>query len=261
MAIKEFGGKTRPSFLKHVNNNEIKIEQSKSGQWKVKIIDKIKQGIRPKSVWTDSKYDASSHGTKLLKNLFEGQKVFSYPKSIYAVKDVIEILSERGGDDIILDFFAGSGTTAHAVLELNKQDNGNRQFILVEQMDYVESVTVPRVKKVIEKQGGGDFIYCELMPYNQAYMDKIQTAQSSEELVALWQDIAENSFLNWYVNAETPQEAIDDFNAIDDLEAQKHLLAELLDKNQLYVNLSEIEDADFKVSEADKTLNKAFYGE
>ena len=251
--------KTRPSFLKHVSNNEIKIEQSKSGQWKVKIIDKIKKGTRPKSVWTDSKYDASSHGTKLLKNLFEGQKVFSYPKSIYAVKDVIEILSERGGDDIILDFFAGSGTTAHAVLELNEQDSGNRQFILVEQMAYVESVTVPRVKKVIRKQDSGDFIYCELMQYNQTYMDKIQAAQSSEELVELWRDIAENSFLNWYVNAETPQEAMDDFNAIDDLEAQKHLLAELLDKNQLYVNLSEIEDADFAVSAEGKVLNKVFY--
>ena len=113
----------------------------------------------------------------------------------------------------------------------------------------------------MRKQAGGNFIYCELMPYNQTYMDKIQTAQSSEELVALWQDIAENSFLNWYVNAETPEEAINDFNAIDDLEAQKHLLAELLDKNQLYVNLSEIEDADFVVSEEDKTLNRAFYGE
>ena len=128
-------------------------------------------------------------------------------------------------------------------------------------MDYVESVTVPRVKKVIEKQGDSDFIYCELMQYNQAYMDKIQTAQSSEELVALWHDIAENSFLNWYVNAENPEEAILDFIAIDDLEAQKHLLAELLDKNQLYVNLSEIEDADFAVSAEDKTLNRAFYGE
>ena len=253
--------KTRPSFLKHVNDNEIKIEQSQSGQWKVKIIDKIKKGTRPKSVWTDSKYDASSHGTKLLKNLFEGQKVFSYPKSIYAVKDVIEILSEKGGDDIILDFFAGSGTTAHAVLELNEKDRGSRQFILVEQMDYVESVTVPRVEKVIEKQDGGDFTYCELMEYNQAYMDKIQAAQSSEELVALWQDITENSFLNWYVNEEMPQEAVEDFIAIDDLEAQKNLLVELLNKNQLYVNLSEIEDADFAVSEEDKTLNKKFYGE
>ena len=190
---------------------KIKIERNKSGLWKVKIIDKIKEGTRPKSVWTASRYDASSHGTKLLKNIFEGQKVFSYPKSIHAVKDIIEILTEKGGDDIILDFFAGSGTTAHAVLELNKQDNGDRKFILIEQMDYVESVTVPRVEKVMEKPGNDDFIYCELMQYNQAYIDKIQSAQSSEELVARWQDIAENSFLNWYVNAEMPEDAIDDF--------------------------------------------------
>ena len=126
-------------------------------------------------------------------------------------------------------------------------------------MDYVESVTVPRVKKVMEWQGGGDFIYCELMQYNQAYMDRIQAAQSSEELVALWRDIAENSFLNWYVNEQMPQEAVDDFIAIEDLEAQKNLLVELLDKNQLYVNLSEIADADFGVSAEDKALNKAFY--
>ena len=253
--------KTRPSFLKHVNDNEIKIEQNKSGQWKVKIIDKIKEGTRPKSVWTDSKYDASSHGTKLLKNLFEGQKVFSYPKSIHAVKDVIEIFTEKGRDDIILDFFAGSGTTAHAVLELNKKDSGNRQFILAEQMDYIENVTVPRVEKVMENQGNGDFIYCELMSYNQVYMDRIQSAQSSEELVTLWQDIAENAFLNWYVNPEMPEEAAKDFIAINGIEKQKHLLAELLDKNQLYVNLSEIEDADFEVNDADKALNKKFYGD
>ena len=99
------------------------------------------------------------------------------------------------------------------------------------------------------------------MQYNQAYMDKIQAAQSSEELVALWQDIAENSFLNWYVNEKMPEEAVNDFIAIGDLAAQKHLLAEQLDKNQLYVNLSEIEDADFEVSDEDKALNKAFYGE
>ena len=253
--------KTRPSFLKHVNDNEIKIEQNKSGQWKVKIIDKIKEGTRPKSVWTDSRYDASSHGTKLLKNLFEGQKVFSYPKSIHAVKDIIEIFTEKGGDDMILDFFAGSGTTAHAILELNKKDNGSLQFILVEQMDYVENVTVPRVEKAMKKENIGDFIYCELMQYNQAYMDKIQSAQSSEALVALWRDIAENAFLNWYVNPEMPEEAISNFIAIGDVEKQKHLLAELLDKNQLYVNLSEIEDADFEVSAEDKVLNKAFYGE
>ena len=128
-------------------------------------------------------------------------------------------------------------------------------------MDYIENVTVPRVEKVMENQGNGDFIYCELMSYNQVYMDKIQSAQSSEVFVALWRNIAENAFLNWYVNPEMPEEAIKDFIAIGDVEKQKHLLAELLDKNQLYVNLSEIEDADFEVSDTDKALNKKFYGD
>lgn len=85
----------------------------------------------------------------------------------------------------------------------------------------------------------------------------------SEALVALWRDITENSFLNWYVNPESPEDAVKDFIEIgqgeNGLEKQKKLLMELLDKNQLYVNLSEIEDADFGVSEEDTVLNRAFY--
>ena len=204
----------------------------------------------------------NADGKNELRDLM-GEDTFSFPKPTSLLKEIIlgATFFKKDKDAIILDFHAGSGTAAHAVLELNKQDNGDRKFILVEQMDYVESVTVPRVEKVMNKEGSGDFIYCELMQYNQAYMDKIQAAQSSEELVALWRDIAKNAFLNWYVNPEIPEEAINDFIAINDVEKQKYLLAELLDKNQLYVNLSEIEDADFEVSEADKALNKAFYGQ
>ena len=98
------------------------------------------------------------------------------------------------------------------------------------------------------------------MPYNAAFVERIQKAQSTEELVQIWREMAKESFLNWYVNAEKPEEAISDFVAIDNLEKQKSLLVELLDKNQLYVNLSEIEDEDFCVSDADKELNCAFYG-
>ena len=201
-------------------------------------------------------------GKNELKDLM-GEDIFAFPKPTALLKEIILGASffKKDKDAIVLDFHAGSGTTAHAVLELNKQDNGNRKFILVEQMDYVENVTIPRVEKVMKKENIGDFIYCELMEYNQAYMNKIQSAHSSEALVTLWRDIAENAFLNWYVNPEIPEEAINDFIAIDDVEKQRHLLAELLDKNQLYVNLSEIEDADFGVSEEDKVLNRAFYGE
>ena len=195
-------------------------------------------------------------------NVAGNQSDFSHEKNEEILKRILEWLTKDG--DIILDFFAGAGTTGASAQKLN------RQWILVEQLDYIETYTMQRLNDVVAGeqggisesvnwQGGGDFIYCELKQYNQVYMDKVQAAQSSEELVALWQEIAENSFLNWYVNAEKPQEAVDDFTAIGDLETQKHLLAELLDKNQLYVNLSEIEDADFEVSEEDKVLNKAFY--
>jgi len=225
--------------------------------------DRIKEGRKPKTIWTDSKYDASANGTMLLKEIFNGEKVFSYPKSLYAVKDTIDILTERGGDDIVLDFFGGSGTTAHAVMELNKEDKGNRQFILCEQMDYTGDVTVNRVKKVTGQNC--DFIYCELMKYNEAFMERIQATKNSKELLKIWRDLAEGSFLNWYVHPEMPEEAVKYFEALgkepNGLKNQKRLLAELLDKNQLYVNLSEIDDAQFKVGKEDKALNKAFYGE
>ena len=201
-------------------------------------------------------------GTDEIVEIF-GRKAFAYPKNELLMQRIIEYTTKER--DIVLDFHLGSGTTAAVAHKMG------RQYIGIEQMDYAETLPVERLNKVIAGeqggisesvnwQGGGDFIYCELMPYNQAYMDKIQSAESSEELVALWRDIAENAFLNWYVNPEVPEEAINDFIAIGDVEKQKHLLAELLDKNQLYVNLSEIEDADFEVSEEDKALNKAFYG-
>ncbi len=148
--------------------------------------------------------------------------------------------------------------------EILAQDEINRLFdpkVLTNWKRHTIEGEQGGISESVNWQGGGDFIYCELMPYNQIYMDKIQSAQSSEELVALWKDIAENSFLNWYVNEQMPEAAVKDFIAIGDVEKQKHLLAELLDKNQLYVNLSEIEDADFAISKEDKALNKAFYGE
>ena len=215
-----------------------------------------------RTVWEDSRYDANIYGTQIVKSLVPNCD-FAFPKSLWNVYDCLYSVVANDKNAIVLDFFGGSGTTAHAVLELNK-DGGNRKFIICEQMQYVETVTRERVKKVIEQNNRDDFIYCELMPYNQAYMDKIQTSQSSEELVALWQNIAKNSFLNWYVNPEVPTEAVDDFIKIgkgeNGLETQKKLLVELLDKNQLYVNLSEIDDTDFDVSEKDKALNRAFYG-
>ena len=178
------------------------------------------------------------------------------------------IYSATNEDDIILDFAAGSGTAAAASHKMN------RQWITIEQMDYAENILVERLKEVIAGeqkgisksvnwQGGGNFIYCELMRYNEVFMDEILSAESSEELLDIWREMSKESFLNWYVNPRIPEDALEDFIEIGEsengLDKQRKLLAELLDTNQLYVHLSEIEDQKFNVSESDKVLNRHFY--
>lgn len=102
--------------------------------------------VTPKSLWVGDKYDASSKGTNILKNILPNN-VFDYPKSIYTVKDNLVIGSDN--DSIIMDFFGGSGTTAHATIELNREDDGSRKYILVEMGKYFDLVTKPRIEKVI----------------------------------------------------------------------------------------------------------------
>lgn len=250
----------------NINNNTrlSNLVAKKKTTGKFGIYEKYrKKTYKAKTIWFEKEV-ISEQGTKELGKLGLADK-FSFPKPSYLIKKILLLGSDK--DSLILDFHAGSGTTAHAVLELNKQDVGNRNFILVEQLDYVEDITVARVIKVIKKHSkkDSDFIYFELMKYNQAYIDKIQSAKTTKELIELWKDVAESSFLNWYVNPELPEEAVNDFIEIgkgeNGLEKQKKLLAELLNKNQLYVNLSEIDDEDFKVSDEDKKLNRSFYGE
>lgn len=246
------------SLQKHIEQGEIKILKTKNGEWKVKIIDKIKEGIRPSSVWVESRYDASTHGTKLLKRMFDGKKVFSFPKSVYAVQDVIEMFTERGRNDIVLDYFAGSGTTAHAVMNLNRKDSGNRQFILCEQMSYLEAVTTERVRKIIEENNGGDFVYLELMKWNENFVEKIQKAKTKGELKKLWEIMKKKAFLSYKVEIKMVDENAKDFADLS-IEDQKKFLLECLDKNHLYVNYSEIDDKEYGVSGEDNELNKEFY--
>ena len=231
------------------NNNEIKI------------FYKVRENEVFVTHWVDKKYNSVVYGTKWLKKII-GRKTFSYPKSIYTVLDTLKIMTDK--NDIIVDFFAGSGTTGEAVMRLNEEDNGNRQFILIEQLDEHIKICKERVQKILNKeQNRSSFCYCELMKYNEAYMDKIQEAKSSDDLLSLWRDISKNSFLNWYVNPDTPEEAVNDFIKIgkdkNGLEKQKKLLSELLNKNQLYVNLSEIDDKNFNIREEDKKINKLFF--
>ncbi len=214
-----------------------------------------------KTIWLAKQFQTEK-GQKTVDELL-GKGKFRSPKPVELIKTIIELVTTTDTGDIVLDFFAGSGTTGQAVIELNESDNGNRQFILCEQLDYVETITTKRVVSVI-RGVGISVVYSELAKANEVFMERIQAAKTSKELLKIWQDMAEGSFLNWYVNPEMPEEAIKYFEELgkekNGLENQKRELAKLLDKNQLYVNLSEIDDAQFKVSKEDKALNKAFYG-
>lgn len=150
--------KTKPSFLIHLAANEIKVEKARNSDgYKVRIIDRVKTGIRPKSAWIGSRYDAATYGTKYIKSMFGEKSPFSFPKSIYAVYDTLYTVVGDNPKAIILDIFAGSGTTAEAVIKLNKDavpedynsNIANRKYILVEMGEYFDTVTLPRIKKVV----------------------------------------------------------------------------------------------------------------
>ena len=105
------------------------------------------EGQSPKSIWVDKEFSASEYGTKILDNIIGLREIFPFPKSPKAVKQNLKISSFL--NSIILDYFAGSGTTGHAVLELNREDQGNRKFILVEMGKYFNTVLKPRISKAI----------------------------------------------------------------------------------------------------------------
>lgn len=211
-----------------------------------------------KTVWTDKKYDASLNGTQLVKSFIQDTK-FTFPKSIYNVIDCINAVVENDKDAIVLDFFGGSGTTAHAVLQINKEDNGNRQFILCEQMDYIETITAPRVQKVIENYNSeNSFAYLELKKYNQTFIDQIEESKDSRAILKIWEQMKSKSFLNYNIDIQKQDEHIEEFKQFD-IKQQKEHLVELLDKNQLYVNLSSMNDKDFEVSKDEKQVTKDFY--
>ena len=242
-------------------NTDVKGKAKRDGGYM--IVQKHRKATkRQRSIW-DEKEFVNERGTEHIKALF-GRKAFDYPKSEHLIARIIELGSDVG--DIVLDFHLGSGTTASAAHKMG------RQYIGIEQMGYVAEITMSRLIKVIAGeqggisksvnwQGGGDFIYCELMQYNEVFMERILSAESTEALLDIWREMSRESVLNWYVNPEKPEEAEACFIAIDDIGKQKDLLVELLDKNQLYVHLSEIEDVDFGISEEDKALNREFYRE
>lgn len=165
--------------------------------------------------------------------------------------------------DIVLDFFAGTGTT------LAVAHKTGRQYIGIEQMDYIHDLPESRLKEVIKGdqsgiskdvnwKGGGDFVYMELAEWNEKWVKKIRNAKTGKELTKLWDEMKGTAFLSYKVDPKTIDEKAKDFVDLD-IADQKKFLIECLDKNQLYVNYSEIEDKEYGVSKEDQKLNKEFY--
>lgn len=232
---------------------------------KVELYEKIFEGDGKKEVvfnsWIDDSF--SGKGIGQIENLF-GDKVFAYPKPEDLIKYILEIASNE--NDIVLDYHAGSGTTAAVALKMK------RQFITIEQMDYIENVTVERLKKVIEGeqggiskavnwQGGGSFIYLELAKNNQNAIENIQKANNLAELMTFFEEMYEKYFLSYNVRIKEFKEKISQEGAFKNLplERQKQIFAKMLDLNQLYINASDMEDTRFGLSQSDIALTKDFY--
>lgn len=197
--------------------------------------------------------DANSHLNTLNLN-------FSYSKPESLLAFFIRAVTTE--NDIVLDFFLGSGTTAAVAHKMN------RQYIGIEQMDYIETVTVERLKKVIDGeqggiskdvkwQGGGSFVYCELKNDAQEFKNAIVDATSTDQLLDLFEQAKKSSFLSYRVDPKKLRKQ--DFEELS-LAEQKQILFEIIDNNYLYVNYSDIDDGDYQVSEQDKKLNRSFYG-
>ena len=139
----------RQKIIAAVNQGDIFLTRNNRGSVTVKVRTATRPTYKPKTVWYDSKYSSTSHGTILLQHILGGKGEFPYPKSIHAVKDAIESSIYGLPNAIVLDYFAGSGTTGHAVINLNREDGGRRKFILVEMGEYFDAVLLPRIKKAV----------------------------------------------------------------------------------------------------------------
>lgn len=221
-----------------------------------------------KGIGVGTNEDASTH----LKNM--GIK-FTNPKPESVVAFFLRAMTRE--NDLVLDFFLGSGTTASVAHKMK------RQYIGVDQMDYLGTETLKRLQKVIDGEQGGisksvcwnpkspsfedstngrydrnNFIYLEIKKYNQNFIERIESAKNSDELLHIWKEMKEKSFIAYNIDIKTQEENIEDFKQLE-LDSQKQILCELLDKNQLYVNASDLDDCRFETTEEERKVTEAFY--
>ena len=257
----EYVKKRKQKLLTDDDGREYVLSDAGGGnRTKVFIEDVLAKGVVVDDVWDIDKLNNSANESV----------GFTSQKREVLLERIISASCPLNGT--VLDFHLGSGTTCATAHKMG------RRYIGIEQMEYINEITVPRLQKVIEGeqngisksvswQGGGSFVYTELMELNYLFIHKIEQAETTEELFKIFEKMKAEAHLNYQIdlervlNTEYEIDGVDHFVSFSDLELsqQKQLLIELLDKNQLYVNFSEIEDKTFAISESDTAFTTSFY--
>ena len=238
-------------------NKEIIAYKTKDNEYR--IVQKMRTSEQiPRTIWDVTEF-SNRRGTEDLQKIFD-KKVFNYPKAEALMKRIIEISTNE--NDLVMDFFAGSGTTMAVAHKMK------RRCITIEQMDYIQTITKERLKKVIEGeqggiskavewQGGGNLVYCELAPLNAYFVEKIQNSRSEAELESIIASMSKKAFIDYRVDIK---KALEDkeFSALS-LEDKKATLIDCLDRNMDYIPYADINDSEYKISDEAKKLNKIFY--
>ena len=228
-----------------------------------RFLSEVKDGVVAQTLWTYQEVGHNQDAKKEIKSLFDGQAAFGTPKPEKLIQRILTLGSDE--NDLVLDFFMGSATTQAVAMKMN------RRFIGIEQMDYISTVSVPRLQKVIEGeqggiskdvnwQGGGSFVYAELFPKNMGYLQDVIHAKNLDELKSVYERML--------AGTDTTEPADISFRAdlskidwMEGFDENKRLLVKLLDKNGLYYNYSEIDDKNVRdlISDEYYTFNKNFY--
>lgn len=253
---------SKDSFEAMIKDNRIYWGKDGTGAPQVKRYwNSVKQGITPLTIWLREDVSDNQTAKKEISN-FMFENLFETPKPEKLLQRIIHIGSNEA--DIVLDFFMGSATTQAVAMKMN------RRFIGIEQMDYINTVSVPRLQKVIEGeqggiskevdwQGGGSLIYAELMEKNTGFLKEIIEADTMQKLQAIFERMSQSPDIDFRVDLEEVRATLWERS----LEEQKKTLIKILDKNQLYFNYSEIDDAHVRelVSDSDYAFNQSFYKE
>lgn len=167
------------------------------------------------SLWTNNKFNATVNGTNLLTDIFNNSGIFSYPKSVYTVKTALDVISFDNLNTLILDYFAGSGTTGHATIKLNREDGGDRKYILVEMGMYFNTVTKPRIQKVIytdkwknglpqDNEGISQLFKYQVLESYEDTLNNLSIAPKTQDgFLQFAEDAQEEYLLNYMLDVET----------------------------------------------------------